>query len=80
MPDAQLEGTIRDIVKRITFTEVTTVQPLISTNLLDSIGVVDVLVELEQAFGVSIDLQQVNEREFDTVEQIARKVAEQMKA
>lgn len=80
MSDAQLEGKIREIVKRVTFSDVTREQPLISTNLLDSIGVVDVLVELEQAFGVNIDLQQVNEREFDTVEQIARTVAERLKA
>jgi acyl carrier protein len=37
--------------------------------------VVDFIVEVEKQLGVSIDLQQVNEREFNTVEQIARKVS-----
>lgn len=71
----ELETRIQVLVKRITFTEVTKDQPLISTQLLDSIGVVDLVVELEKQFGVSIDLQQVNEREFNTVQQIAHKIS-----
>jgi D-alanine--poly(phosphoribitol) ligase subunit 2 len=73
-----IERSICDIVKGITFTMVERDQPLISTNLLDSIGVVDFIVEIEHKFGVSIDLQQVNPRDFDTVEQIARQVSERL--
>ncbi|MBX3021707.1 MAG: hypothetical protein KF799_08540 [Bdellovibrionales bacterium] len=75
---SDLESQIQSLVKRITFTEVTRDQPLISTNLLDSIGVVDLIVELEKQWKVSIDLQQVNEREFNTVEQIARKISDHL--
>lgn len=71
-----LESRIQAIIKRITFSDVTKDQPLISTQLLDSIGVVDLVVELEKQFGVTLDVQQVTESEFNTVQQIARKVAE----
>lgn len=74
---SDLENRIQAVVKRITFSDVKTDQPLISSQLLDSIGVVDLVVEIEKQFGVSLDLQQVNEREFNTVQQIALKVAAQ---
>lgn len=76
MTTDELESQIQQVVKRITFTDVAKDQPLISTQLLDSIGVVDLVVELEQQFGISLDLQQVNEQEFNTVQQMARKVSE----
>jgi acyl carrier protein len=76
-PDlAELETRIQAVIKRITFSDVAKDQPLISTQLLDSIGVVDLVVELEKQFGVTLDVQQVTESEFNTVQQIARKVAE----
>jgi len=77
MEISELENRIQAVVKRITFADVTKDQPLISTQLLDSIGVVDLVVELEKQFGVALDLQQINEREFNTIEQMARKVAAQ---
>lgn len=73
-----LQSKIQEIVKRVTFSEISGDQPLISSNLLDSIGVVDFIVELEKETGISIDLQQVNERDFNTAEQIARKVHAQI--
>lgn len=72
----ELENRIQEVVKRITFSDVTMDQPLLSTQLLDSIGVVDLVVEIEKQFGVAFDLQQVNEREFNTVRQIAHKIAD----
>lgn len=75
-----LETKIQEIIKRVTFSDVNKDQPLISTNILDSIGVVDFIVELEKLLNVSIDLQQVNAREFDTVEQMARKLSVLMHA
>ncbi len=76
-PDlAELETRIQAVIKRITFSDVAKDQPLISTQLFDSIGVVDLVVELEKQFGVTLDVQQVTESEFNTVQQIARKVAE----
>ncbi len=76
-PDlTELETRIQAVIKRITFSDVAKDQPLISTQLLDSIGVVDLVVELEKQFGVTLDVQAVTAAEFNTVQQIARKVAE----
>ncbi|HMN67181.1 MAG TPA: acyl carrier protein [Bdellovibrionales bacterium] len=79
MTSLEIEPQIQDIVQKITFRHVDRAQALLSTQLLDSIGVVDLIVQLEEKFGVGFDLQQVNEERFNTVEQIAREVAERLK-
>lgn len=76
MENDNLELKVQQIVSRIAFSQVTPEQPLISSQLLDSIGVVDLVVALEKEFGISLDLANVNEREFNSVKQIALKISD----
>ena len=70
----ELEPQVQQIVSQISFSQVEKTQPLLSTQLLDSIGVVDLIVQLEEKFGVHFDLQHVTPERFNTVELIAREV------
>lgn len=70
----ELEKQLQSIVNKISFSKVSVDQPLISTQVLDSIGVVDFVVEVEQRFGVAMDLQDFHEANLNTVTQIARKL------
>lgn len=76
MENDNLELKVQQIVSRIAFSQVTPEQPLISSQLLESIGVVDLVVALEKEFGISLDLANVNEREFNSVKQIALKISD----
>lgn len=73
---ADLEAQVRQMVESLTFSKVSLDQPLLSTQLLDSIGVVDLVVEIEKKWAITFDLQHVNENSFNTVQQIAQKIFE----
>ncbi len=76
----QLATDLQVLVKQIAFKDVTPDQSLISTQILDSIGIVDLVVEIENKYGVTFDLQHVNEAGFDTILMIAQRISEAKKA
>ncbi|NEY20798.1 D-alanine--poly(phosphoribitol) ligase subunit 2 [Bacillus ginsengihumi] len=50
---------------------------LFEHNLLDSFGIITLLVEIEGRFGISIPITEFTREEWNTPNQIARKLAEQ---
>ena len=62
--------TILLAVKNICFKSVQPNEALISTKILDSINAVDLAVELENEFNISIPFVDINEQHFETVERI----------
>jgi len=49
--------------------------PLISGGILDSLAVVDLIVDLEKTFGVKIPITDVQPDDFDSVRLIAETIA-----
>lgn len=68
----QVQLQVQSAVEKIAFRKVTADEPLLSTQLIDSIGFVDLVVALEQNFGVSIDINSVSDRNFNTVNEIVK--------
>lgn len=65
-------GQVQTAVEKIAFRKVTHDEPLLSSQLIDSIGVVDLVVALEQEFGVQIDINSVSTQNFNTVNEIIK--------
>jgi acyl carrier protein len=61
---------IQQAVKNICFKSVEPSDALISTKILDSINAVDLAVELENEFGISIPFVDINEQHFESVNTI----------
>jgi acyl carrier protein len=70
MNTSEIEEKTIKIIKNICFRQVEVNEPLISTKLLDSIVMVDLAVELENEFGISIPFVDINEQNFETVKAI----------
>jgi acyl carrier protein len=49
--------------------------PLFSTGIVDSFGVLELIAFIEDAFGVDIDVNRYEVRDFDTVRKVAGLVA-----
>lgn len=63
---------VQSTVEKIAFRKVREDEPLLSSQLIDSIGFVDLVVALEQEFHVKIDVNAVSERNFNTVTDIVK--------
>lgn len=63
---------VQSAVEKIAFRKVRDDEPLLSTQLIDSIGFVDLVVELEREFCLKIDVNAVSERNFNTVADIIK--------
>ncbi len=63
---------VHSAVEKIAFRKVRDDEPLLSTQLIDSIGFVDLVVELEREFRLKIDVNSVSERNFNTVGDIIK--------
>ncbi|MGY0217923.1 acyl carrier protein [Endozoicomonadaceae bacterium StTr2] len=64
------------LIKDITFKNVTLDQPLVSSGLLDSVAMVDLVLALEAEFDLSIDIEDLTPEKLENVEQIAELVRE----
>jgi acyl carrier protein len=65
--DEALEQIVLAEVKTIAFRQVQRDEPLLTSNVVDSIGLVDLLVALENKFSIRIDANSVNPQNFNTV-------------
>ena len=63
---------LQSTVEKIAFRKVREDEPLLSSQLIDSIGFVDLVVALEQQFSIRIDINSVSERNFNTVTDIVK--------
>ena len=70
-------ATIREIVRgRLKRpSEINDDTPLVSGGLVDSMSIVDLILELEGAFGVSIPASEVQPDDFDSIRTIADTIA-----
>lgn len=67
-----LEEIVLNEVKAIAFRPVTIDEPLLTSNVVDSIGLVDLLVSLEKKLSIRIDANAVNPQNFNTVADMVR--------
>ncbi|MCT7908845.1 acyl carrier protein [Arcobacter lacus] len=62
---------IRPLVEEITFKKVEIDEPLYTSNLIDSMGTVDLAMMLEEEFNIKIDTRDIIESNFDSLEKLA---------
>ena len=74
----ELISKIQPLVEDIAFKSVDSDESLVKSKLIDSIGVVDLVVLLENEFNISIDVRDIIEENFETVQKIARYIGEKI--
>ena len=62
-----VEEIILECVEEITFKKVAIDEPLYTTNIIDSMGTVDLAVLLQQRFDITIDASDIIEDNFNSV-------------
>ncbi|QKF73257.1 D-alanyl carrier protein [Aliarcobacter faecis] len=61
---------IKPLVEEIAFKKVEVDEPLYTSNLIDSMGTVDLAMMLEEEFGIKIDTRDIIESNFDSIEKL----------
>jgi D-alanine--poly(phosphoribitol) ligase subunit 2 len=61
---------IQPLVEEIAFKSVKVDEPLYTSNLIDSMGTVDLAMMLEEEFNIKIDTRDIIESNFDSVEKL----------
>jgi len=62
---------IKPLVEEIAFKAVNIDEPLYTSNLIDSMGTVDLAMMLEEEFSIKIDTRDIIESNFDSVNKLA---------
>ena len=62
-------------IEELTFTTVTKEQPLWTSRILDSISIVELVVEIETHFSISVPFNEIIEDNFETVENMMKFIA-----
>ena len=62
---------IKPLVEEIIFKEVGNDDPLYTWNLIDSMGTVDLAMILEEEFSIKIDVRDIIESNFDSINKLA---------
>jgi D-alanine--poly(phosphoribitol) ligase subunit 2 len=62
---------IKPLVEEIAFKVVNVDEPLYTSNLIDSMGTVDLAMMLEEEFTIKIDTRDIIESNFDSVNKLA---------
>lgn len=75
-----MNSTIISLIKEITFKHVTAEQPLVSSNLLDSVAMVDLVLALEGEFGVELDIEDLTPEKLENVVSIEALVSDKLAA
>lgn len=61
---------IKPLVEEIAFKSVTIDEPLYTSNLIDSMGTVDLAMMLEEEFKIKIDTRDIIESNFDSISKL----------
>ncbi len=61
---------IKPLVEEIAFKKVEVDEALYTSNLIDSMGTVDLAMMLEEEFGIKIDTRDIIESNFDSIEKL----------
>ena len=76
MPDtAQIKDAARAVVQSIVRSPVKDTDPLISSGLIDSLSIVNLVVAMEERLKVKLPLSEVQPDDFDTIELIVETFA-----
>jgi D-alanine--poly(phosphoribitol) ligase subunit 2 len=67
-----LIGKIKPLVEEITFKTVLNDEALYTSNLIDSMGTVDLAMMLEEEFDIKIDTRDIIESNFDSIEKLSQ--------
>ena len=62
---------IKPLVEEIIFKEVGNDDPLYTSNLIDSMGTVDLAMMLEEEFNTKIDVRDIIESNFDSINKLS---------
>ena len=62
---------IKPLVEEITFKSVEIDEPLYTSNLIDSMGTVDLAMMLEEEFNIKIDVRDIIESNFDSINKLS---------
>ena len=62
---------IKPLVEEIIFKEVGNDDPLYTSNLIDSMGTVDLAMMLEEEFNIKIDVRDIIESNFDSINKLS---------
>jgi len=62
---------IKPLVEEIAFKQVKIDEPLYTSNLIDSMGTVDLAMMLEEEFKIKIDTRDIIESNFDSIDKLA---------
>ena len=62
---------IKPLVEEIAFKKVEIDEPLYTSNLIDSMGTVDLAMMLEEEFNIKIDTRDIIVSNFDSIEKLA---------
>lgn len=65
-----MEKFITDKIEEITFTEVSPTDSLWEEKVLDSISIVELVVELEKEYNINVPFNEIVTENFETVERI----------
>ena len=63
---------IKPLVEEIAFKQVQIDEPLYTSNLIDSMGTVDLAMMLEEEFNIKIDTRDIIETNFDSLDKLAK--------
>ncbi|RBQ26872.1 acyl carrier protein [Arcobacter sp. CECT 9188] len=63
---------IKPLVEEIAFKKVEIDEALYTSNLIDSMGTVDLAMMLEEEFGIKIDTRDIIESNFDSVSKLTK--------
>ena len=66
-----LIGKIKPLVEEIAFKKVEIDEALYTSNLIDSMGTVDLAMMLEEEFNIKIDTRDIIESNFDSLDKLA---------
>jgi D-alanine--poly(phosphoribitol) ligase subunit 2 len=66
-----LIGKIKPLVEEIAFKKVEIDEALYTSNLIDSMGTVDLAMILEEEFNIKIDTRDIIESNFDSLDKLA---------
>ena len=62
---------IKPLVEELAFKKLENDEPLYTSNLIDSMGTVDLAMMLEEEFNIKIDTRDIIESNFDSIEKLA---------
>ena len=70
-----MENFLISKIEELTFTVVTKDQSLWTSRILDSITIVELVVEIETQFSISVPFNEIVEDNFETVENMMKYIA-----